>query len=213
MGCLSGNDCQGDEMPVHKVSLSAFFITKYEITFAQWDACVADGGCKHKANDKGWGRGSRPVIDVSWQDATAYASWLSAKTGQVWRLPTEAEWEYVARAGTKTRYAFGDTIGAELANYGYLIRKTLPVGQYPANGFGVYDMHGNVWEWVSDYYDAKYYEHSPGKDPKGPQKGASRVFRGGSWLFEARNLRSSDRNSYAPNFRSNNLGFRLVREK
>jgi formylglycine-generating enzyme required for sulfatase activity len=213
MGCVSGKDCQDDETPVHPVTLSPFQISKYETTFAQWDACVAAGGCKHKPGDRGWGRGNRPVIYVSWNDATAYASWLSKKTGQTWRLPTEAEWEYVARAGTTTRYAFGSTIRPDQANFGYRLKKTVPVGQCPANRFGVHDMQGNVWEWVSDRYSAKYYSSSPVKNPRGSATGASRGFRGGSWLFRARNLRSADRNNYAPNYRSNNLGFRLVRTR
>ena len=216
MGCtgmlIGTNNCQSDEQPAHQVRVNAFFMTRTEITFAQYDACVARGGCAHNPMDQGWGRANRPVINISWLDAVAYAKWLSAKTGKVWRLPREAEWEYAARAGTITQYSFGDRLNTRQANFDYLLKKTTPVGQYPANQFGLYDMHGNVWEWVNDRYSSSWYEVSPIDNPKGPATGASRVFRGGSWLYTAKQLRASERNSYSPDFRSKNIGFRLVRE-
>ncbi len=220
MGCVSGKGCQDDEKPVHRVTISqGFYLSKYETTFAQWDACVADGGCKHKPGDEGWGRGNRPVINVSWDDAVQYAKWLSRKTGQTWRLPTEAEWEYAARSGTKTKYSWGNGIDCGKANYGngwdYSCESVNPgqtktVGSFSANKFGLHDMHGNVWEWVSDWYGK--YKNVHQTDPKGPRNGSSRVFRGGSWLFDARFLRSAYRDNFSPDIRYYFLGFRLLRQ-
>ena len=212
MGCVSGRQCKPDEKPVHAVKLSPFLIAKYETTFEQWDSCVEDGGCRHRPGDEGWGRGLRPAVNVSWHDAQAYADWLTAKTGRKWRLPTEAEWEYAARAGTVTPFASGNGLAKEHANFGFHLKQTSPVGQHQPNKFGLYDMHGNVWEWVSDYYDKSYYANSPAENPKGPSEGTAKVFRGGSWLYDAEDLRSANRNGYAPEFRSKNVGFRLVRE-
>lgn len=212
MGCHRGPGCQADEQPVHAVRISPFFISRHEVTFAEWDACVTAGGCQHNPSDEGWGRGNRPVINVSWDDASEYAAWLSSATGQTWRLPTEAEWEYAARAGTNDAFAFGETLAENQANFGFRLAQTSDVGRYPANAFGLHDMHGNVWEWVGDYYDPSYYANAPVADPKGPDTGHGRVFRGGSWMYDAMAQRSSERNSFAPNFRSKNVGFRLVRE-
>ena len=116
MGCVSGKDCNSDEKPVHRVTVSSFYMSKYEVTFEQWDACYADGGCSHYPKSEGWGRGNRPVINILWNDAQQFIKWLSKKTGQTWRLPTEAEWEYAARAGTTTRYSWGNSIGRNKAN-------------------------------------------------------------------------------------------------
>ena len=163
MGCVSGQDCYEDELPAHEVTIARVFaVSVYEATFAQWDACVDDGGCGgYRSDDEGWGRGNRPVINVSWEDAQAYVSWLSSQTGQNYRLLSEAEWEYVARAGTRTRFSWGDRLGPNQANYGgdqydgweY---ETAPVGSYEPNGFGLYDMHGNVYEWVEDCWNDDY---------------------------------------------------------
>ena len=127
-----------DEKPVHKVTISyRFAVGKYEVTFREWDACVAAGGCNHRADDEGWGRGSRPVIRVSWHDAKEYVKWLSRKTGEAYRLLSESEWEYVARAGTTTAYHFGSSISPGQANYDENIGKTVAVGSYPPNAFGL----------------------------------------------------------------------------
>ena len=168
MGCVSGKDCHDDEKPVHKVTVGSFYMSKYETTFGQWDACVADGGCKHKPVNEGWGRGSRPVINVSWNDAVQYAKWLSKKTGQTWRLPTEAEWEYAARAGSKTRYSWENDIGKNRANCDgcgsqWDNKKTAPVGSFNANAFGLHDMHGNVSEWTVDCYNDSYKGRTGGR--------------------------------------------------
>ena len=117
MGCLSNDDCRNDEKPVREVAIASFALSKHEVTFAQWDACVSGGGCGgHRARDAGWGRAARPVVNVSWEDAQSYVSWLSRETGEEYRLPTEAEWEYAARAGTTTKYSWGNVIGVSRAN-------------------------------------------------------------------------------------------------
>ena len=197
----------------HQVSLSAFKMSKNEITFAQFDVfCDATG--RGKPNDQGWGRGNRPVINVSWVDAKAFADWMGC------RLPTEAEWEYACRAGTTTPFNTGNNLTTEQANYngnypyngnpkGVYIGMTQPVGSYPSNAWGLNDMHGNVWEWCSDWY-ADYGTGSQ-TNPTGPVSGSFRVNRGGSWNYYARDCRSSGRRSgNNPSGSYNYLGFRLV---
>ena len=217
MGCVSGKNCYKDEKPVHRVTVGSFYLSKYETTFDQWDACYDDGGCSHYPDDEGWGRGNRPVINVAWNDAVQYAKWLSRKTGQVWRLPTEAEWEYAARAGSSTKYSWGNSIGRNKANCDgcgsqWDYKKTAPVGSFSANRFGLYDMHGNVWEWVYDWYGEKYYSSSPVSNPRGPGSGSHRVHRGGGWGSDAIFLRSAFRHYASSDLRYYDLGFRLLRQ-
>ena len=197
---------EGDEGPVHEVRIAkSFAVGVYEVTFSEWEACVAGGGCGgHRPHDRGWGRGNRPVIDVSWADAQAYVRWLSRRTGETYRLLSEAEWEYVARAGTTTPFHFGSTISTEQANYdgnfsygsgrkGRYREKTVPVGRFAANRFGLHDVHGNVWEWVQDCWNASY-QGAP-RDGSAWERGdcSKRVLRGGSWLDEPWFLRSANR--------------------
>ena len=173
MGCQPGErECADREKPAHRVQVAAFELGKTEVTFAQWDAYVASGYDLYYGpkQDEGWGRGNRPVIHVSWDDAQRYVTWLGRQTGQTWRLPTEAEWEYAARAGTETPFSTGRCVTTRQANYngtiddyascgaktGANVDMTQPVGSYPANPWGLYDMHGNVWEWVQDCYHADY---------------------------------------------------------
>ena len=169
MGCLSNDDdCRDHEQPVHEVTIGRpFALSVYEVTFAEWDACVAAGGCGgHEPEDWGWGRGSRPVMNVSWDDARAYAEWLSAQTGAAYRLPSESEWEYAARAGTTragttTKYSWGNGIGVNRANCDgcgseWDDARTAPVGSFQSNAFGLYDLRGNVCEWVADCWNASY---------------------------------------------------------
>jgi formylglycine-generating enzyme required for sulfatase activity len=209
----------------HKVEIKApFALGKYEVTFAQWDACVADGGCGgHKPDDQGWGRENRPVVGVSWHDANAYTAWLSKKTGQQYRLPSEAEWEYAARAGTTTAFSFGPAITAEQANYdgstgfgdapaGANRQQTLPAGSFPANGFGLYDMHGNVWEWIEDCWSDEYSADTPadGRPYLRPNCGGH-VMRGGSWEDYAGDVRSAARVGSGNDEQSWADGFRVAR--
>ncbi len=212
------------EGPQHRVEIGyRLAVGVYAVTFAEWDACVASGGCDgYRPSDAGWGRGRRPVINVSWDDAQAYVSWLSNKTGHSYRLLSESEWEYVARAGTVTPFHFGETISTSQANYdgnymygsgrkGVYREQTLPVGSFPPNAFGLYDVHGNVWEWTQDCWNGSY-SGAPG-DGSSWERGACslRVLRGGSWLSEPRILRSAIRFRDTSVIRNVNNGFRVAR--
>ena len=186
MGCVSGQDCFNQEFPVHEVQVGSFALSKYEVLFEEYDR-FADATGREPPDDRGWGRVGRPVINVSWEDATAYAAWLSAETGEQYRLPSEAEWEYAARAGTTDAYSWGSDIGRNRANcYDCGSRwdreQTAPAGSFPANAWGLHDMHGNVAEWVEDcWHDS--YARAP-TDGSAWTRGADcgrRVFRGGSW--------------------------------
>jgi|GEM_PF-1173298 len=197
-----------DEHPAHKVFLSGYWIGKSEITFSQFDAFCQETGLE-KPEDEGWGRGERPVIYVSWKEANDFCAWLEKKTGFAFRLPTEAEWEKAAR----DRFPWGNAAPAShLANFNKYIMKTNTVGSYPkgASPYGVLDMAGNVWEWLSDWYDAGYYENSQANDPQGPQRGSERVVRGGSWAHSAEFVRSANRSQENPNSKLNILGFRIA---
>ena len=185
----------GNEGPVHRVTIPApFAVGKYEVTFSEWDACVSAGGCGgYRPNDWGWSRGRRPAINVSWNDARAYVRWLSEKTGKEYRLLSESEWEYAARAGTTTRYWWGNAIGRNRANCDgcgsrWDNEQTAPVGSFAANGFGLHDMHGNVWEWVGDCWNDSYAgAPSDGRAWESRNCGR-RVLRGGSWYNDPRYL-------------------------
>jgi len=223
---------ESDEGPQHEVAVPAFELGKTEVTFDQWDACVADGGCTHKPDHYGMGRGRRPVIDVSWDDAQQYVAWLSRKTGRTWRLPTEAEWEYAARAGTGTAHFWGNDAnrGCAYANgydeTGKRVNQdsrdnlqcddgkahTSTVGSYRPNAFGLYDMSGNVWEWVQDRYQpGGNYRGAPADGSAWEDaSGGRRVVRGGSWFGGARYLRSASRDHSDPVNRYHRYGFRLA---
>ena len=201
-----------------KVTLPApLLVSKFEVTFAQWDACVDSGGCgKYRPDDQKWGRGQRPVINVSWVDIQRYLNWLSRKTGNNYRLLSEAEWEYVARAGSQTKYAWGDDIGKNKANcegcgsqWDY--KQTAPVGSFSANQFGVHDMHGNVWEWVEDCYKDRYKGAPTDGRAKSTENCDDRVLRGGSWGDDPPYLRSANVFSNGPGSRFSNNGFRVAR--
>jgi formylglycine-generating enzyme required for sulfatase activity len=202
---------QADEGPLRRVTIAPFAVGKYEVTFDQWAACVRGGGCADNPNpeDSGWGRGERPVINVSWNDAQDYVGWLSRTTGHRYRLLTEAEWEYAARAGRTTPYSTGAEISTTQARFDS--NSTATVGSYAANAFGVHDMHGNVWEWVQDWYGD--YSSSAQTDPPGPATGSDRVGRGGNFDNDARSTRSANRNYASPDFRYDYLGARLLRIK
>ena len=211
---------------VHEVTIATpFAVGKYEVTFAEWDACVAAGGCTHRPRDWGWGRGKQPVISVSWGDAQEYVEWLSRETGQVYRLLSFAEWEYVARGGSKSRgYTYAgsnspDSVAWYRGNSG---SKAHPVGQKAPNELGLYDMSGNVWEWVEDCGD-DVYSHSGLRLPNDGSartenewgtKCRERMLRGGSWLSNPELLRSAVRVSYDysdTGDRNSYNGFRLAR--
>ena len=202
-----------DEGPVHRVTIvRAFAVGRYEVTFAEWDACVSGGGCGgYRPSDESWGRGRRPVVNVSWEDAQLYSEWLSRKTGKGYRLLSESEWEYAARAGATGRYFWGNRITPARANYGGNKSQTVPVGSYSPNRFGLYDMHGNVWEWVGDCYNQNYKgAPSDGSVWESGDCGRS-MLRGGSWNDVPQGLRSANRNGNTTGFRSYSRGFRVAR--
>jgi formylglycine-generating enzyme required for sulfatase activity len=224
---LMGSGRYVREEPQHIVTFATqFAVGKFDITFDEWAVCAKDGGCSTNPNpsDEGWGRGNRPVINVSWVDANDYVSWLSKKTGREYRLLTEAEWEYVARAGSTTNYPWGNAIDCGKASYdGGLgspcyyktgrrsFRGTQPVGRYPPNGWGLYDMHGNVWQWCEDSWHPNY-RGAPvdGSAWQGGDESMS-ILRGGAWNYAPSGLRSADRNWLPRSARTNFLGFRVAR--
>lgn len=199
-----------DEGPQHLVRIKEFELSKYAVTFAEWDAANAAGANLHRPDDKGWGRDRRPVINISWGDAQAYVRWLNTKTSDRYRLPSEAEWEYACRAGTTTAYPTGATISASDARFNS--DSTAPVGSYAANAFGLYDMLGNVWEWCEDIRHENY-DGAPndGSAWTGGGGSADRVLRGGSWYDDARAVRSANRFWLERVDRDISLGFRLAR--
>ncbi|WP_295390910.1 SUMF1/EgtB/PvdO family nonheme iron enzyme [uncultured Thiodictyon sp.] len=225
MGCQPGEaECEDGEKPAHQVSVPAFELGKTEVTFADWDACVADGGCKQEPEDAGWGRDDRPVINVSWDDAQEYLRWLNRKTGKAYRLPTEAEWEYAARAGTTTAFSTGRCISTRQANYngnydynncgaktGVWLEKTQPVGSYPSNPWGLSDMHGNVWEWIQDCRNLRYGGAPTNGDAWTRGDCTIRLSRGGSWYSDPAYLRSGFRSGGGTDFRHSEHGFRVAR--
>jgi len=190
----------------HRVTISrSFWMGKYVVTQAQWKDIMG-------SNPSGFKGDNLPVENVSWNDCQEFIQKLNAKTGKHFRLPTEAEWEYACRAGTTTAYCFGDGAGQlpQYAWYSENSEQTHPVGQKKPNAWGLYDMHGNVWEWCSDWYSKNYYKRSPSTDPTGPSSGGNRVYRGGSWNYDAQHCRSAYRDRYIPSYRSSFLGFRLA---
>lgn len=213
-------DCSHSETPRHLERIAPFALGKYEVTFEEWDACVGDGGCAHWPDDGGFGRGKLPVADVSWDDAQQYIAWLNRKTGQHWRLPSEAEWEYAARAGSTAAFGEGPCLSQETANtngekHGYTDcpetpgpMKPLPVGSLKPNAWGLHDMHGNVAEWVSD---CRSFGYEGEKCPSTVDK-KRRGHRGGSWKDGAEEARAAHRSSARHDARIGTVGFRLAHD-
>ena len=216
MGCVSGRDCQDQERPLHNVAVSSFALGKYEVSFEEYESFSRATG-RDRPDDQGWGRGDRPVMNVSWNDAAAYVAWLSDETGEEYRLPSESEWEYAARAGTTTRYNWGQDIGRNRANCAgcgsrWDADQTAPAGSFAANAWGLHDMHGNVLEWVEDCWHENY--------ARAPTDGSAwtrasdcgrRVVRGGSSFNPPENLGSAARYWHDAGFRYVGIGFRVVR--
>ena len=209
-------DRQTSEGPQHEVTLARpFAVSKFEVTFEEWDACVAATGCPQVADR--WGRGQMPVINASWGDAKQYVAWLSQLTGKEYRLLTEAEWEYAARAGANTRYSWGHDPGASNANCDgcgspWDLKHTAPVGSLKPNAFGLHDMHGNVWEWVEDTWHQNY-DGAPTDGSAWLRSGelSYHVVRGGSWRNEGEHVRAAVRFKRNINVRFDTLGFRVAR--
>jgi formylglycine-generating enzyme required for sulfatase activity len=239
------------EHPLHQVKITkSFYMQTTEVTIKQFSEFVrateyltsaqfygyswvwrkawlkVEGASWHQPlgpGDSTYITNSHPVVQVNWYDTMAFCKWLSEKEGKIYRLPTEAEWEYVCRAGTNTPFSYGKTISSDQANFegtyvygdspkGIYREIILPVGSFSPNAWGVFDMHGNVWEWCSDFFGVDYYKISPTQDPPGPNSGDFRVIRGGSWYNYARILRSALRFGKDPSNQDSNLGFRVVRE-
>jgi len=202
----------------------AFAVGRFAVTFDEWDACVGDGGCGgYRPGDHGWGRGRRPVIYVSWADARTYVFRLSKKTGKAYRLLSEAEWEYVTRAGTTTPFWWGSGSSPNQANYngkftygggakGQYREKTEPVDSLEANPSGLYQVHGNVWEWTEDcYHDSYTGVPTDGSAWTSSWECLVRLLRGGSWYNSPRNLRAAYRSRNITDFRDNFGGLRVAR--
>jgi len=206
-----------DDEAQHHIKLTKpFYMGKFEITQLQYRVIMNENNSK-------FGGDKLPIENVNWYEACRFLKKLSDKTGAKFRLPTEAEWEYACRAGTTTAFNTGSTIDSDFANYnakdayadgiiGTYLDRTCEVGKYQPNAFGLYDMHGNVWEWCSDIYEKDYYKITPTIDPKGPQEGGSRVIRGGGWDEKAHKCRSANRDSRWPKTDRANIGFRVVLE-
>ena len=204
-----------DEVPVHKVEISeGFWLGKYEVTQGEWESVMGSNPSSHTGDSR------RPVEEVSWNDVQEFIGRLNDAEGSVlYRLPTEAEWEYACRAGTTTRWSLGDDDGNDesmLGKYAWYDGNKDPsdtkaVGDKLPNAWKLYDMHGNVWEWVQDWYSSSYYNSSPSVDPPGPTSGSRRVIRGGDFANLAESMRSASRSRLLPNNRQSNIGVRLLR--
>jgi formylglycine-generating enzyme required for sulfatase activity len=212
---------EGPQQPVR--FMKPFAVGKFAVTFDEWDACVADSGCKgYKPSDQGWGRGRLPVINVSWNDATAYAAWLSRKTGKTYRLLSEAEREYVTRAGSTTPFWWGGSISPQQANYdgnytygngpkGEYRERTVPVDSFQPNPWGLYQVHGNVWEWTQDCYHDSYAGAPLDGSAWATGDCSSRVLRGGAWNSYPGGLCAAYRFGLTRGYRGSLVGFRLGR--
>ena len=235
MGSWASEEVGPSEYPRHWVTLRSFALGVTEVTFDEWEACVLGFGCNgYRPDDRGWGWGARPVINVSWEEARAYVRWLSRETGKSYRLPSESEWEYAARAGTTTPFHTGATISTDRANYnwsnrygfsrygfgrygsdryGRYRRRTTPVKTFAPNTFGLHDMHGNVYEWVEDcWHDS--YRGAPNDGAAWTAGGdcGRRVLRGGSWVNGSPwFLRSAARFRISTEDRYDFVGFRVAR--
>ena len=224
MGAPDGEpSSESNERPRRSIQISApLVVGKYEITFDEWDACVTDGGCKHFPRDFGWGRGRQPVVDVSWLDATEYVAWLSGKTSKKYRLLTQAEWEYAARAKSITPFWWGSAISAAEANYNSSLtyadgkqapwrQRPLQVDSFSPNTWGLYNVHGNVREWVENCYFGSLANENSDGSARPISDCRSRVRKGGSWYDHPALLRSAARGIASPDDRRNYVGFRIAR--
>ncbi|TDU28152.1 formylglycine-generating enzyme required for sulfatase activity [Panacagrimonas perspica] len=221
------------ERPIREVQIKPFAMGRYEVTFIEWDDCHAAGFCMTRPDDKGWGRGFHPVINVTWVDAQQYVAWLSRKTGQSYRLPTEAEWEYAARAGTTSSFPWGESLAAtcdyanafdisghnERPNWFWSVfcvdgyAYTAPVGSFPPNPWGLYDMQGNVWEWTQDCWHSDYTgAPTDGSAWISGGECEKRVNRGGGWGNHPRTLRVAKRDADSATGYGDAFGFRVVRD-
>lgn len=206
MGSKKNDKDHREDETLHEVTLTKpFYLGKYEVTQEQWEAVMGD--------NPSFAKGAKlPANGISWDQCGEFVKKLNAKTNHVFRLPTEAEWEYACRAGTTTAYSFGDEITPKDFNYDESkIGKPVVIGSYKPNAFGLYDMHGNVWEWCEDWHG--YYPARPVTDPKGPATGEYRIIRSGSFYFSGTMARSATRYGYSPTDKYSFIGFRLAKSK
>ena len=218
---MGTNDGFSYEKPVHRVSVKSFYMQEHEVTWNQYQPCIDAGVCPDNSGDggdNGWGKDNRPAIEVSWNDIQTYIKWLNKQTGQRFRLPSEAEWEYAARAGSTADYSWGNSIGSGRANCKgcgsqWDGNKTAPVKSFSPNRFGLYDMHGNVWEWTQDCWNGSYSGAPNNGSAWTRGDCAKRVLRGGSWFTFPNYLRSTRRLTAAASSRIHNYGFRLVQDR
>jgi formylglycine-generating enzyme required for sulfatase activity len=214
---------QPAEEPQHDVTVAApLAVGKFEVSFDEWEACALEGGCaNYRPQDGGWGRGRRPVIYVSYDDAKSYVEWLRQKSGKAYRLLSEAEWEFAARGGTNTPFAGGETLAPTQANFdastasgskkqGSYEGKSVEVGTFPPNPYGLHDMEGNVFEWVEDCWNPTHAGAPSDASPRGGDC-KRRVAKGGAWYYEAEFARPSARMSFPKGSRLNVIGFRVAR--
>ena len=212
---MGSNSGDGDEKPVHAVTIPRpIAVGRFEVTYAEYDACLASGGCRSNVSDNGWGRGTNPVVNVTWTDAMDYARWLSAVTGKRYRLPSEAEWEYAARGGAQAedvKIGRGqgncDDCGTPWDN-----KRVAPVGRFPPNGYGLYDMLGNAWEWTLDCWVDNYRGAAPDGLARANGDCSRRVLRGGGYKDGRDSSRAANRNKDPITDRDPDNGFRVVRE-
>ncbi len=210
-----GDNGDSPATPEHNVYLDEYYVSKYEVTFEQYDKFYEETG-QSKPSDHGWGRGKRPVINVSWHDAKVFCDWLAKKTGKNIHLLTEAQWEKAYRGTDFREYPWGNSNpNCSILNFNNCQGKTMPVGSYTSDvsPYGVYDLAGNVWEWCQDWYSATYYPISPRNNPQGPSTGSERVNRGGNYTDDAYTSRAAARRGNEPDYTDHKVGFRLCYEK
>ncbi len=206
------------ERPAHPAAIvNPFAMGRYEVTFDEWAACHEAGGCARMPDDHKWGRGRRPVINLTWPEMQTYVRWLSERTGAVYRLPSETEWEYAARAGSDTAFWWGDEVGDNRANCRdcgseWSKKGSAPVGSFEPNPFGLHDMHGNVWEWTEDCWNPTHHGAPADGSPRLNGDCNKRVMRSGSWYYFSKNSRSAWRFYNDVRVKSYNIGFRVVRD-
>jgi formylglycine-generating enzyme required for sulfatase activity len=223
-GSLTTNMPLSSEGPQHKVTIAQpLAVGRFAVTFDQWDACGDDGGCNaYHPSDQGWGRGTRPVVNVSWDEAKAYVGWLSRRTAKNYRLLSEAEREYMTRAATTTPFWWGSTFSTDQANYngtrtydnqpvGENRQKTLPVDFFAPNPWGFYQVSGNSYDWIEDCIHDDYFGAPVDGSAWSADNCKGHVVRGGAWSSAPWNLRSAFRGWFPTNFRSSNHGFRVAR--
>lgn len=227
MGCLAEEDCRDEKLPEHEVNVAKFALGKYEITFAEFDK-FAKATDSRLPEDFGWGRDNQPVLNISWNEAQSYVVWLTKETGEPYRLPSESEWEYAARAGSKTAFSFGDDVAklCEYANHAdsstkFSWRNTscsddissqpATVGNYKANSWGLHDMHGNVWEWLQDCWYEDYSDAPTDGSARTNKDCDTRVVRGGSFTGSTSMVSSSCRIPTPADYPSHLYGFRVAR--